>query len=139
MENNKEKKFSLLGKFSLVLFVVFAGFISWAIYKQTNKKAEIQSEITKLEEEAQKIDKENFLAQERISYLESPDYQEREAKDKLNLKNPDENVVIVKPEIIKKEVPNDANEEINLPQEKKVEVANYLKWWNYLASNHYER
>ena len=141
MENKKEKKLSFFGKISLVLFLIFAGFISWAIYKQTNKRAEIQSEITKLEEEAQKITKENFLAQERITYFESSDYQEREAKDKLNLKDPQENVVIVKPGIVKKEAAKDlGEEETNSSQEEnKTEAANYKKWWNYLVSNIYER
>jgi len=90
-------------KVCMVLFIIFTVLVSWAIFKQINKKKEIQKEIQKLQEEAEKITRENLSSQERIAYFESQDYQEREAKEKLNLKNPEENVVIVKPGIAKKE------------------------------------
>lgn len=132
MENNKEKNFSFFGKLSLLIFVVLAILISWAIFKQINKKKEVQKEITKLQEEATRISRENFLAKERISYFESQDYQEREAKDKLNLKNPEENVVIVKPGIIKKEVAQ--NKETQIINKKiQTNISNPLKWWHYLT------
>jgi len=131
-ENKSEKSFSFLGKTSLVLFVVLAVFISWAIFKQINKRKEIQNEITQLQEEAARISRENFLAKERISYFESQDYQSREAKEKLNLRDPEENVVIVKPGIIKKEVP--VIEELPITNKGEASlISNPIKWWKYFT------
>lgn len=128
MENRKEKTFSLFGKVSFVLFLLFAGFISWAIFKQVNKKQAVQKEIVALQEEAQRISRENTLAQERISYFESQDYKEREAKEKLNLKSPEENVVIVKTNVTKKEVIPEAPMEVAIT---KNQSPNPVKWFQY--------
>ena len=127
----EEKKISILTKISVLIFIVLAAFISWAIFQQVNKKKEIQKEISQLQDEAEKISRENISAQERISYFSSPDYQQREAKNKLNLKNPEEKVVIVKPEIAKKETAeNNQTQGEDLSNKSSID-SNPIKWWHY--------
>jgi len=127
---NKNRNFSpLLIRLGLIVLMVVATLITWSILKQIAKKKEIQKEISKLEEEADRISRENILAQERISYFESPEYKEREAKEKLNLKSPEEEVIIVKPGIIKKEEPLESAQKI-ISNNLKVEN-NFIKWLNY--------
>lgn len=104
-------------------------FVAISIYKETNKKRQIQSEIGKLREEADRIDRENSIIQEKIAYFESRDYMEKEAKDKLNLQNPDEQVVVVKPSMAK-EIPA-GNKPSIYDDRKALEPANYLKWRDY--------
>ena len=131
MINKNGKPISFWIKVSLIFFVALSIFIAWSIFKQTIRKKETQKEISKLEKEALKISQENDLIQERVSYYESPEFREREAKEKLNLKKPDENVVIVKPGIIKKEI-KEEEEEIIL-QEERVYKNNFEKWWKYFS------
>ena len=55
---------------------------------------------------------------------------EKEAKDKLNLQSPDENVVIVEQGVVNKEAPKENdNSETSIPLVR--QVSNPLKWWNY--------
>jgi len=131
MINRNGKPISFWVKVSLIFFVILAGFISWSIFKQTLKKREIQKEISKLQKEANKISQENELIKEKITYFKSQEYQEKEAKEKLNLKKPDENVVIVKPNIIKKELEEESEEMENVISEKIVSENNFKKWLNY--------
>lgn len=128
MANDKSKPF--LVRVVLLFGMVALLFIAAAIYREIAKKREVQSKIEQLQKEAEQISRTNALTQEKIAYLESRDYQEREAKDKLNLASPDEQTVVIKPTIVSKE---------NLPETEDLAVApqavqqapNYKKWWNY--------
>jgi cell division protein FtsB len=129
MSVEKNKKFSVVTKIIVFLGTIALVFISVAIYKETAKKRQIQNQINQLQQEAEKISRENTLTQDKIAYLESKDYQEREAKDKLNLQSPDENVVVVKPTIAKEEkVEEKVSPMIPLLPEK---ISCATKWWNY--------
>ena len=134
MEGKKEKKSSFFLRVFVVLFIVLTSFISWAIFQQVNKKKEIQSEISKLQDEAEKISRKNISAQERMAYLSSPEYQELEAKDKLNLKNPNENVVIVNPSV-EKYTTIENSVSFTPIASKKSDLSNPLKWWHYFTKN----
>jgi cell division protein FtsB len=119
----------MLLKLSIFGCTIVLIIVSLSIYQQMLKEKEIQKEIDKLKQEAELINRENFQIQDKIAYFESKDYQEKEAKDKLNLQNPDEKVIIVKPSI---------NEQAQLaPKEDTTQrdvasiIPNYLKWWNY--------
>jgi cell division protein FtsB len=85
----------LLRFFALGLLFLIA-FISFALFEETYKKKQVSEEIRKLEEEAKKFEKENSQIKEKIAYLESRDFQEKEARDKLNLQGEGENLVVVK-------------------------------------------
>lgn len=123
---NHPKIFSKL--FAFVLFSI-AAFFSVVIYKEFFRKKQIETEIEKLQAEAMRIEKQNSDIKERIAYLESADYKEREAKDKLNLQSPDENVVVVKQGVSK------AEQKMGVEESAAVipvgQTPNYLKWWNY--------
>lgn len=104
-------------------------FISLALVKESSKKKEVEKEILSLKQEAERIEKENSILAEKISYFESKDYQEKEAKDKLNLQNPEENVVVIKPGLTKKT--EGTQEEISDQNKVIVQTSNLQKWWNY--------
>jgi cell division protein FtsB len=103
--------------------------ISFSIYRQVLKEKEIQKEINKLKQEAETINRENFQIQDKIAYFESKDYQEKEAKDKLNLQSPEEKVIVVKPSIT--DQPQIKTEEPQTKKDVAPSIPNYLKWWNY--------
>jgi len=118
----------------IFLGVVAIGFIAFSGYKEIKKKRAVQATIESLQEEVARIDKENSATAQKIAYLESSDYKEREAKDKLNLKSPDENVVVIKPSSSQKITLNEDVSSRNTPQiriENSYALSNPQKWWNY--------
>jgi len=121
----------LLIKIGIAGIVIILIFIATAIYKETSQKKQIQAEINKLRDEASRINKENSVIQEKIAYFESTDYMEKEAKDKLNLQSPDEQVIVVKPSSAKNIVAIKENRTGAAADPRLPEVANNVKWWTY--------
>jgi cell division protein FtsB len=124
-----EKKHSLLVKTVIILGLLLFGLIIFAISKENYKKKQAQMEIDELQQEAEKITRENTDLMDKISYLDSKDYQEKEARDKLNMQNPKENMVIVEPGVasnIESSTPNDEN-----GKKLVVKITNIQKWWDY--------
>lgn len=126
--NTNERKNSWLIKMIIFLGFVATIFIVLAIFKETYRKKQVQKEINELQNEANKIQGDNLRLADKISYLEGQDYQEKEIRDKLNLQKPDENVVIVKPSLTKKNTEN--KPEVN-DQMLVIKASNPQKWWNY--------
>lgn len=116
----------IIGIVSIAIIVVFG----YALLKEKRKKDQVNQEIDKLKEQAQQIEKENMSLEEKIAYLKSRDYQEAQAKDKLNLKNPNENVVIIAEGPVKKEEEKEEAKQ-NTPTSKGEDLANYKKWLKY--------
>lgn len=131
MLKEKFKLSSFLIKIILLLVFVALIFVCISIFKETYRKNQVKKEIAALQEEAQRINKDNAEIKEKIAYLESPEYQIKEAKDKLGLQNPEENVIVVKPNI-EKEPMEDLSENKNSENIPKIEeIPNHIKWWNY--------
>jgi cell division protein FtsB len=130
MSDEKGKPYrSVIIKLLIIIFFAIFVTIIYSIYNQTSKSRAIDLEIKKLQEEADRISRENSQIKEKIKYFESDDFKVIEAKDKLNLQNPEEKVVVVKPGI---------NEQMEKKIQEKTEnnsdtvhEPNYLKWWNY--------
>lgn len=127
---NKERKFiPVIIKIGLFFGVVALAFVLGGVYKETQKKNQIQGVIDQLQAEADRIDRENKKMKENLEFLSSKDYLEIEAKDKLNQKNPDEEVIVLKNNVAQDVIP--AEEPTPKKDEAKVAMANHLKWWNY--------
>lgn len=113
----------------IILAFVILGLFSYSTSKEIAKKKAVQKEISSLQEQADNIKKENMALEDRISYLGSKDYQEMQAKDKLNLQSPGENVVIITPGSSSGKSTNsnvDSGENNSASQ-----APNFKKWWNY--------
>lgn len=121
-----KKKFS----FAIIIFVAgiaLAVFISSNAIREAYRSQSIEKEVEKLKQEAQKIQSENKELSERIAYFQTADFQEKVAKEKLNLQKPDENVVVVK-SVVKQEESGSVEQ---VPVESAVDSQpNYRKWWN---------
>lgn len=131
MPENTSKISSFFAKIFLLLAVIALVFIFISIAKETYKKNQVQKEISDLQEKIQKINRDNAQLKEKIAYLGSSEYQEKEAKDKLGLQGPNESVIVVKPGV-EKEVKTDLSEGASLEVMPKIEdLPNYKKWWNY--------
>lgn len=130
---NFMRKDSDRGNSWLIRIIIFLGcvaivFIFLAISRETYRKRQVQNEIAKLQEEAKRIQGDNMRLSEKLAYLEGRDYQEKEIRDKLNLQDSKENVVIIDTGIAQKKV-EDAPEIVQ--QEVLFKQTNPQKWWNY--------
>jgi cell division protein FtsL len=116
-------------KFFLLLVLAVLTYIAYTAIKVVYRKKQVQKEISSLQEEAAKIERENNDLKDKVAYFESKDFQEKEVKDKLSLQLPDENLVVVKPGLPKeKETGPDENSQIDRSVD---ETPVYRKWWNY--------
>ncbi len=128
MRNNSDKGNSWLIRIIIFLGCVVVVFIFLAISRETYRKRQVQSEISKLQEEAKRIQGDNMRLTDKIAYLEGRDYQEKEIRDKLNLQDPKENVVIIDSGLIPKKV----DSQPAMPgQELLIKQSNSQKWWDY--------
>jgi cell division protein FtsB len=124
------KKSGVFSSILIIMVLTAAGFVSYKALKESKRSQQIENEIESLRQEAEKIRQGNNSLQDKIAYFETQDFQEREAKEKLNFQKPNENVAIVKP------VPKDENQdsekkevEDKVPEETE-KISNYQKWWN---------
>jgi len=119
--------------FFSIIFVIIgifvAGWISYFSLKENKRNRQIEAEINNLRTEAQSLRQNNQEMTEKITYFETPEFQERVAKEKLNLQKENENVAIIKPSPVLR------NEEIAgetvASKDITIEKPNYEKWWNY--------
>lgn len=117
----------------LTIFALFGIIITTTIavlsFREAKRDNQINNEIEKLRQEAEKIRANNKELREKISYYQTSEFQERVAKEKLNLQKPDEQVVVVKPSPYYEEIEKNLND---VPEQKPEEnMPNYKKWWNY--------
>jgi len=117
--------------FFLLLAVIWVGLVSIKTYY---KKHQLDQEIVALKNEIEKLDKQGQDLNQLIKYFSNQDFLEKEAKDKLNLKKNDENVVIVPEAAITQELPAASTSSPTLSNIQSVKRAenNLIKWWRYL-------
>jgi cell division protein FtsL len=114
----------------IIIGIIVAGYISYFAFKENRRNKQIESEINSLRQEADKLRQSNGDMKEKITYFETPEFQERIAKEKLNLQKEDENVAIIKPSPVLRgenangqETKSGSAEDDNRPS--------YVKWWEY--------
>ncbi len=129
----KKIKLDLKAIYNSKLFLVGAlivlVFISISFAQELIRRAEINREIEKLRSEVSDLEERNADLADVITYLNSPNWQEKESRTKLNLKKEGENVVIT-PYQETNELSNE-NIIINQPL---AQVSNPQKWLNYFIN-----
>ena len=126
---------SKMGKksFFSILFaiagIIVAGYISYFALKENKRNKQIESEINNLRKEAENLRQNNEEMSEKITYFETPQFQEKIAKEKLNLQKENENVAVIKPSPVLRS--KQETEETSITKSTAVEKPNYEKWWDY--------
>lgn len=92
------RRFFLVSSF---VFLAIAGavgsvIVGYRAYEESRRNAEIRAEIRLLEEEADRVDQENRKLRDRIEYLQSDSFREREAKRVLEYQKSGEKVIFVR-------------------------------------------
>jgi len=105
----KERVSSLIfSSFLLILILVMIGYLAISNWRTLKKRAEYKKEIELLKAEIQKLEKDKEILTKKISQYDKERYLEKEAREKLGVKKPGENVVVVLPpqNLKEKESPN---------------------------------
>ncbi len=122
-----KKKFPIIVAYFSV-GVALAGIVSYSAVQEAYRNRKIEAEVQSLQKQARDIQNENDSLSAKIAYFETPEFQEKIAKEKLNLQKPDENVIVVKPGAEQTQVPA---VKVNGEKEIAVQIPNYKKWLNF--------
>lgn len=122
-----KKKLSILVVFFL-FGIIIAIFIAFNAFNEAYRNKKIEKMKDDLEREAIQIEKENDIISKKIEYYKTAEFQEKIAKEKLNMQKEGESVIIVKPSTEKEEEIDNYKEEEILVEIKN--EPNYIKWWN---------
>lgn len=121
-----KNKIGWKSKSFFLLTIVVLLFLAINLAKSGLKSQEISQEIVSLEQEIQKLEKNNLEVKELIEYFNSTAYIEEKARIDLGLKKEGEKVVIVDDLINKKTF--DSNPTTD---REGTELSNPQKWWQY--------
>ncbi|TAN58238.1 septum formation initiator family protein [Patescibacteria group bacterium] len=111
----------LLG--GVVLFVFFG----WAALNEYLRERAIDAEVNELKQTIADLESKNGELKSSLSYIQTPEFQELEAKRQLGLVKDGENVIIFSDKSSGKSTLSDSEtDDKDAPQ-----LSNPQKWWNY--------
>jgi len=91
---SEDKLFSIFLGIILFLIIIFLVFSN---YKITKKRVVLQAQIENLKSQIRELEEKKTKLQSVVSSSENPEFLEKEARDKLGLKKPGEEVMVVLP------------------------------------------
>lgn len=113
-----------LSKLIIIVGGLFLLIIVISLTRVISKRLEIQKEIEPKRQMVKELEQKNQELQYLVSYLKTPSYKEKIAREKLDLQKPGEKVVII---------PENTSD-IYIGEEKEREgsenQSNLLKWWD---------
>lgn len=132
MARQKESLFFRIfsSKIFFLLVFIFSIYMGLSLYKDLNQRKKIKNEISNLQSQIQGVDKQNSELKNLISYFETDEYIEEFSREKLGLKKPGEQIIVL---------PND--DLLNVDPQNKEEnsglkiYANLKLWWNYFFNS----
>lgn len=114
-------------KRTLIVNVVVFALVAWGLSGEFMRNREMQQEIDKLRNEATDLETKNTALEETSARASSQGVLEHEARTKLNLRKPGEEVVVVRPgpgEPAADEAPARVDRETE-------PASNPARWWHY--------
>jgi len=131
MPENKIKKI-LCSKFSIFLLLLAFIWLGLVLTKTVYKRYQLNQEIESLKAEIEKTDKKEQELTKLMSYLDSSNYLEKEAREKLNLKKEGENVLMVSESELTSGLTSSASQQAAIDNAKNPAVDNnFVKWWKF--------
>jgi len=136
-EQGREIKKILSSKITLFLLLLCFIWLGLSVADVYYKKYKIAKEVNDLKDQIAKTEKSNQQISAMIDYLSSQSFLEKEAREKLNMKKPGEEVVIIEPS---KEVSTSASSflgggnpenQTSSPVSASISESNFVKWWKY--------
>ena len=121
---------TLNSKFFLVGEVIIVILIFVALGKETFHRYEVNKKINSLKNEISTLETKHNELNDFIVYLDSPSFQEREARLKLGLQKEGESVIIIPEEESLQNVASSQEGEVEGANDIR-EISNPTNWWNY--------
>jgi len=122
--NKKITKLFYSPKFITLVGFIILILISIPLVKNISKRYAINQEVMDLENEIKDLESKNRDFKSFVSYLESDQFVEEQARLKLGLKKPGEDVVVLKEDLnASSSIANALNENLN--------ISNPQRWWSY--------
>lgn len=115
--------------------IVLLALVAYPLAQKIEHKRALEREIASLEAEAQRIESANQELEDMLAYLQGDAFAEREARLRLNMKKPGEQVVVVEGQNATVAGVQDSNSIFRIkgleqaPPPKK--VTNRERWWRY--------
>lgn len=130
---NREKIKLSTKIFSGIFFL--AGFtvlilIGISLGKEFYRKKQIQKEIDGLQTQINQLKQENENMENLIGYLSSTDFQEKEAREKLNLQKNDEKMIVLQKDILQLEK-NQGEDDNHFQISPENNSPVWQKWWKH--------
>ncbi len=117
--------FSKLGSFRKVVFFLLAVFLALSLVRNIQKIRKANEKIDNAEKKLEDLNKESLLLQKKLKEVESTNFIEKEARDKLGLAKEGEIVLILpEDEVLRKLSPKEGSEEEILLTEE-----NWKEWF----------
>lgn len=102
--------------------------------KESYRKYQLKKEIDSLNASIEQLQGKNHQLSNLMEYFKQESYLEKEARLKLNLKKPGEQVVILSSDLDND--PSVSEDVLDQPESlDSEETANHWKWWEYFFSN----
>lgn len=130
---NQEKKSASVKIFSGMFFLAGLAIlilIGISLGKEVYRKKQIQKEIDGLQEQISQLGQSNGDMENLISYLSSTDFQEKEAREKLNLQKNDEKMIVLRKDVVQPNIQT-PNQDANRQAPPEDNSPNWQKWWQY--------
>ena len=142
MEIRKKKKSFFEKIFFSQVFFAFIGLgiialVSLPLARNISQRHKINKEVEKMQEEIDKIEGKNNNLKKLVTYLESDQFIEEQARLKLGLKKNGEEVVAIKNEekVVQGEESDTPNTIYNMPGLEKTKPEKFLtnpkRWWSF--------
>ena len=112
----------------LIIEVVILILFGFNVGKEMLKKKAIEREVTALENEITSLESENTELEDLLQYVKTEEFAKREAREKLNLVGPGEEVIVIPRAdagLAKEAGVSGASEEAP------AKFASAMRWWNY--------
>lgn len=103
--------------------------IGISLGKETYRKRQVQKEIEGLQDQVKQLNQENSELSNLIAYFSTQEYQEKEAREKLNLQKDNEQMVVLRKELSAKKEDPASEAQASAPAEDT--SPNWQKWLKY--------
>jgi cell division protein FtsL len=122
--NNK-----LISGFFFVAGLVILILIGISLGKESYRKRQVQREVEDLQSQIKQLGQENGELNNLIAYFSTPQFQEKEAREKLNLQKDNEQMIILHKAPSEKNQSRASDDQATSAQE--VNSPNWQKWLNF--------
>ena len=135
MKDNKSTlKHLLQSKLVIVFEVTILIALSFALGKEVIRKYQVEAEIDDLQHEISSLEERNVELNQLITYLDSGDYKEEQARLQLGLQRPGESVVAVLGASVERDESAVSGSVLEYQQEQNTS-SNPQRWWDYFMKN----